>query len=143
MEGRSYTHDKDWRLIMNDIHQYPLISIMILVYEVEKYVKKCIESVINQSYENMEIIIICRDSEDRCMQICKDYAMSDSRIVVIEQIEKGRGSARNIGLDNANGDYYVFLDGDDWMDINFVKIMYENLIHNNVDIKRGSRYEKI
>lgn len=93
-----------------------LISVIVPVYNIEKYVAKCIESAISQTYKNIEIILIDDGSEDLSGKICDDYATRDSRIRVIHQRNQGLAEVRNVGLRMANGEYVQFIDGDDWID---------------------------
>jgi glycosyltransferase involved in cell wall biosynthesis len=112
----------------------PKISIIVPVYNVEKYLHKCIDSILNQSYENLEIILVDDESPDNCAQICDNYKEKDDSIVVIHQKNKGISGARNSGLEIATGDYVAFLDSDDWVQPD----MYENLVNlslaHNLDI---------
>ena len=93
-----------------------LISVIIPVYKVEKYLNKCIESVVKQTYKNIEIIIIDDGSPDMCPEMCDEWARKDARIKVIHQQNKGLSSARNIGIKKAIGDYILFVDSDDYID---------------------------
>lgn len=102
------------------------ISIIIPVYGVEKYIKQCLESVINQSYKNLEIIIINDGTEDDSMKIVEKY-LSDKRIKVINKENGGLSSARNIGMINSTGEYIYFLDSDDWIENNTIKKLVENV----------------
>ena len=111
----------------------PLISIIIPVYKVEKYLKRCVDSVIKQTYKNLEIILIDDGSPDNCPKICDDYSKKDKRIEVIHKKNGGVSAARNKGLKLSNGDYIVFVDSDDWLEYNFVEEMLTNLRKNKVD----------
>ena len=111
----------------------PLISVIIPVYKVEKYLKRCIDSVINQTYKNLEIILVDDGSPDNCPKICDDYSKKDKRIKVIHKKNGGVSAARNKGLKLSNGDYIVFVDSDDWLEYNFVEEMLTNLRKNKVD----------
>ncbi|QIU93774.1 glycosyltransferase family 2 protein [Bacteroides faecium] len=94
----------------------PLISVIIPVYNVEQYLHQCLESVIGQTYKNLEIILIDDGSTDNSPRICDDFAAKDKRIVVIHQHNAGLSSARNVGLDMMTGDYVSFVDSDDWIE---------------------------
>lgn len=96
----------------------PIISVIIPVYKVEKYLHKCVSSVMSQSYKNLEIILIDDGSPDNCPKLCDDFALMDSRIKVIHKTNGGLSSARNAGLDIATGDYIAFVDSDDWVENN-------------------------
>ena len=95
-----------------------LISVIIPVYNVESYLRECVESVINQTYENLEIILVDDGSTDSSGEICDEYLDKDSRITVIHQKNGGLSAARNAGLDACEGDYVYFLDSDDYIDSN-------------------------
>lgn len=93
-----------------------LISVVVPVYNVEKYIKKCLDSIINQTYKNLEIICVYDDSKDSTVEIAKTYAKKDSRIKLIKNEGIFLGGARNTGIKNASGEYVVFVDGDDWLE---------------------------
>lgn len=92
----------------------PLISIIIPIYKVERYLNDCIDSIVHQTYKNLEIILVDDGSPDNCPSICDDYAQTDSRIKVLHKNNEGLSAARNDGLDMAKGKYVVFLDSDDY-----------------------------
>lgn len=110
-----------------------LISVIIPIYKVEKYLNKCIESVINQTYANLEIILVNDGSPDNSGKICEQYALIDKRIKVIHKENGGVSSARNIGLDNANGQYVTFIDADDFVENNYCESLINTLKSKNVD----------
>ncbi|MCQ2361421.1 MAG: glycosyltransferase family 2 protein [Acidaminococcaceae bacterium] len=93
-----------------------LVSVIIPVYKVEKYLRCCVDSVLNSTYQDLEIILVDDGSPDRCPQICDEYAERDMRIKVIHKENGGLSSARNAGLDIAKGDFIMFVDSDDWID---------------------------
>lgn len=111
------------------------ISVIIPVYNVEKYLSKCLDSIINQTFNDIEIICVDDCSTDNSLQILNDYANKDSRIKVI-RLDKNRrqGGARNAGLDVATGKYITFIDSDDYVDSNYCEILYNNMIENDVDL---------
>ncbi|WP_455485182.1 glycosyltransferase family 2 protein [Gemella sp.] len=111
-----------------------LISIIIPVYNVEKYIEQCLNSIKVQSYENFEVIIVNDDSQDNTESICKKIAQSDARFRYFSKENGGVSSARNFGLDNANGHYITFIDGDDWVDPNHLEILIKSITENNSDI---------
>ncbi|MSN96321.1 glycosyltransferase family 2 protein [Campylobacter sp. FMV-PI01] len=111
-----------------------LISIIIPVYNVEKYLKKCLDSVINQTYENLEIILVDDGSSDQSPKICDEYAQKDSRIKVIHQKNYGQAHARNRALDIMQGDWVVFIDSDDFVSIYYVENLYNLAKKYGVDI---------
>ena len=93
-----------------------LITIIVPVYNVEKYLSRCINSLINQTYQNLEIILVDDGSPDNSGHICDEYAAKDSRIKVIHKVNGGLSDARNVALDETNGDYVLFVDSDDWIE---------------------------
>lgn len=111
-----------------------LISIIIPVYNVQDYVEKCIKSVIKQTYENLEIIIVNDGSTDKSGEICKKYEKIDNRIKIIEKENGGVSSARNIGLKIAKGKYIGFVDPDDYIDKDMYELLYDNIKKYNADI---------
>ncbi|MBQ8782302.1 MAG: glycosyltransferase family 2 protein [Clostridia bacterium] len=98
-----------------------LVSIVLPIYNVEKYLPKCIESVLGQTYKNIEIICVNDGSPDGSEKIVSDYMKKDSRITLINQKNQGLSGARNTGIENANGEYIIFLDSDDWLDTETVE----------------------
>lgn len=111
------------------MNSYDLISVIIPVYKVEKYLDRCVNSVINQTYKNLEIILVDDDSPDNCPRLCDEWAKKDSRIKVFHIENKGVSNARNIGMENATGDYIGFVDSDDYIE----KDMFESLINDMAD----------
>lgn len=111
-----------------------LISIIVPVYNTENYLTKCLDSIINQTYKNLEIILIDDGSTDNSGKICDKYAKRDKRIVVIHKTNGGVSSARNLGLKIANGSYIGFVDADDWIADDMYEILYVNLKKFNADI---------
>lgn len=111
-----------------------LISIIIPIYNVEKYLKQCLDSIINQSYKNLEILLIDDGSTDKCPEICDAYALKDKRIKVIHQENKGISSARNMGLKIASGSYIAFVDSDDWLALNCYETVLAHAIKTDADI---------
>lgn len=120
-----------------------LISVIIPIYNVEKYLNKCIDSIINQTYINIEIILINDGSTDNCGDICEEYKKMDNRIVVIHSKNKGVSSARNIGLEISKGKYILFVDSDDWLERDMIKELYNNLIKTKSQISICNYYEII
>ena len=112
-----------------------LISIIVPVYNAEKYISKCIESLISQTYTKLEIILINDGSTDLSGNVCDEYSKKDSRIKVIHIENSGVSKARNVGINNANGDWIVFVDADDWLEANFCEKLYDATMSNKeVDI---------
>lgn len=111
-----------------------LISIVIPVYNVEPYLNKCLESIINQTYNNLEIIIIDDGSTDNSGKICDSYAKIDQRIKVIHKSNEGQSKARNIGIEMAKGNFIGFVDSDDYIKTNMFEILFKNIKEYNADI---------
>lgn len=112
----------------------PLISIIVPVYEVEPYIRKCLDSIVNQTYKNLEIILIDDGSPDRCGAICEEYAKKDTRIIVVHQENQGLAVARNTGLALATGDYIQFIDSDDWIEKDACAVTLHLAIEHQADI---------
>lgn len=111
-----------------------LISIIIPVYKVEIYLEKCIQSVINQTYENLQIILVDDGSPDNCGKICDEYAQKDHRIEVIHKSNGGLSDARNKGLEIAKGEYIGFVDSDDYIEADMYEVLYNLLKQYNADV---------
>lgn len=116
----------------------PLISIIVPVYNVEKYLEKCINSLIEQTYKNLEIILIDDGSLDKSPDICDKWGEKDKRIKIIHKNNGGLSEARNVGIDNAKGEYISFVDSDDWIDTNFINYLYKQLELYNADISASA-----
>lgn len=115
----------------------PLISIIVPVYNVEKYIRRCVDSLINQTYKNLEIILIDDGSPDNSGAICDEYAKLDNRVKVIHKENGGVSSARNAGLDSASGEYIGFMDSDDYITPDMYEVLYNNMVDNDADISMG------
>ena len=102
----------------------PLVSVIVPVYNVENYIRKCIDSIIIQTYQNLEILLIDDGTPDTSGQICEDYAKRDSRIRVFHKENGGLSDARNFGIDHATGDYLTFIDSDDYIDEDYIEFLY-------------------
>lgn len=111
-----------------------LISVVVPIYKVEKYLVKCIDSIIEQSYRNIELILVDDGSPDSCPQICEEYRKKDSRIKVIHKQNGGLSDARNAGMEIATGEWITFIDSDDYVGINFLKELYSSAINTKADI---------
>lgn len=115
-----------------------LISIVLPIYNVEKYIEKCMDSVLNQTYKNIEVILVDDGSPDRCPKICEEYAKKDNRIKVVHKENGGLSDARNAGIKVANGEYITFIDSDDYVDEDYVEFLYNNIEKTNADIAIGA-----
>ncbi|HAR1533279.1 TPA: glycosyltransferase family 2 protein, partial [Enterococcus faecium] len=118
-----------------------LISVIIPVYNVEKYVGSCLESVCNQTYKNLDIIIVDDGSKDSSNKICEDYALKDSRIRIIHKNNAGLGLARNTGLEHVKGKYVAFIDSDDFVAANYIEAMLNGIKRSNADTCYAGYYE--
>ena len=116
------------------------ITIIVPVYNVEHYLDKCLDSLINQTYKNLEIIVINDGSIDNSGIICQEYAQKDNRIVYIEKENGGQSEARNMGLDRMTGSYVTFVDSDDWIELDYVEILYKKITEYQADIAVGNYY---
>lgn len=115
------------------------VTIIVPVYNVEKYIANCIESIIKQKYHNIEIVLVDDGSTDKSGKICDEYSKKDERIKVIHKKNNGVSSARNSGIDNATGDYICFVDGDDYVREDYVEYMYNLIKKENADISLCNR----
>lgn len=111
-----------------------MISIIIPIYNVEKYLSQCLDSVINQTYKDLEIICVNDGSPDNSLKILEEYRKKDERIKIINQENQGLAGARNTGIDNAQGEFVFFLDSDDWLPLNAIELLYNKQKKENADI---------
>lgn len=121
-----------------------LISIVVPVYKVEKYLKRCIDSILAQTYQNFEIILIDDESPDNCPQICDEYAKKYQNITVIHQKNQSPGAseARNTGIELSKGKYIIFIDSDDYVHKSMIEILFNSLMDNNLRMSMCS-YKKV
>ena len=125
------------------MNEQPLISIIVPVYNTEMYLDKCVTSLINQTYRNIEIILVDDGSTDNSGKMCDSYAQKDNRIKVIHQTNAEVGAARNVGLKNVSGQYIGFVDSDDYVEHDMYEVLLKTLLQNNVSIVSCSYfYEK-
>ncbi|WP_279155107.1 glycosyltransferase family 2 protein [Thomasclavelia cocleata] len=114
------------------------ISVVVPVYKVEKYIDRCITSILNQTYNDFELVLVDDGSPDNCGKICDEYAKKDTRIHVIHQENRGLSAARNAGIDwsfkNSNSQWITFIDSDDWIDTRFLEELYNAAVQLNVNI---------
>ena len=111
-----------------------MISIIVPVYNVEDYIDKCLRSIVNQTYKDIEIILINDGSTDSSGDICLKWQEADNRIIYIKKKNEGQGAARNLGVKIAKGDYLTFVDADDWIEENAIACLYESEKKSNADI---------
>jgi glycosyltransferase involved in cell wall biosynthesis len=112
----------------------PTISVIVPVYNVEQYLRKCLDSILNQTFTDFELLLINDGSPDTSGQICDEYALKDSRIRVFHKENEGVSATREFGVINALGDYIQFIDSDDWIECNMFDEMYHTAIRTNADI---------
>ena len=116
------------------------VSVVVPIYKVERYLGNCIESLIGQTLKDIEIILVDDGSPDNCPSICDEYAAKDGRIKVIHKPNGGVSAARNDGLKAATGEYIIFCDSDDWMELDAFEVLYEAATTNDSDIAIGDVY---
>lgn len=116
------------------------VSIVVPIYNVEKYLKRCIESILNQTYTNLEIILVDDGSPDNCGKISDQYMEMDSRIKALHKTNGGLSDARNYGMQYVTGEYTIFVDSDDWLDRNMIKEMVNNSHKFNTDVVQTAFY---
>ena len=126
---------------LREMEREPLISVIIPVYGVEKYIRECLDSVIRQTYRNLEIIVINDGTKDRSAEIAKEYAKLDPRIKVYDFANGGLSVARNRGLNLSTGSYIAFLDSDDWLMPNMYEELMTSIIEHNADFVKCSVIE--
>lgn len=110
------------------------VTVVVPIYNVQSYLNRCIESIVNQTYKNLEILLIDDGSPDNCPQLCDEWAKKDSRIKVIHKKNEGLGMARNTGIDNATGEYICFIDSDDYIDLNMIEKTQSSIKKYDSDI---------
>ena len=106
---------------------HPLVSVIVPVYRVENYLRTCIDSILAQTYSDLEVILVDDGSPDGCPAICDEYAKQDARVRVIHQKNAGLSAARNAGLDLCQGEYITFIDSDDFVHPRFVELLLKCL----------------
>ena len=121
------------------MNKQPLISVIVPIYGIERYVGICIESIVNQTYKNLEIILVDDGSPDRCGEICDLYAKKDPRITVIHKTNGGLVSARKAGIRIATGDYSTYVDGDDWIEKDYYQSLVKKINNADVVVSRHKR----
>ncbi len=119
---------------MGTLEEKPLISVIVPVYNAEKYLKQCVESILNQTYQNIELILIDDGSTDNSLDICNRYKKADNRVKVITQKNAGAAAARNAGLAVCKGDYLGFVDSDDYIDNDMYDILYDACKRSELDV---------
>lgn len=123
---------------MGTVDKKPLISVIVPVYKVEQYLRVCVDSILDQTYTNLEIILVDDGSPDNCPVMCDEYAAKDSRVKVIHKANGGLSDARNVGLSVINGEYLMFVDSDDILPLDAVKILYTLALKYDSELVIGS-----
>ncbi|WP_233713700.1 glycosyltransferase family 2 protein [Lederbergia citri] len=118
----------------------PLVSVVVPIYKVEKYIHRCIESILEQTYSNLEIILVNDGSPDHCGQIIDEYAEKDHRIKVVHKKNGGLSDARNKGMEYVTGDFTLFVDSDDWIERNMIKVLIQISIDHQADVVQSAFY---
>lgn len=119
-----------------------MISVVVPIYKVEKYLEECITSILNQTYKNLEVILVNDGSPDKCGEICEKYKKIDDRVIVIHQSNRGLSNARNTGIRQSKGKYICFVDSDDYIEKDFLEVLHKEAENDNLDITCGS-YTKL
>ncbi|AEH50340.1 glycosyltransferase family 2 protein [Pseudothermotoga thermarum] len=112
----------------------PLVSIVVPVFNTEKYLKKCVDSLLNQTYKNIEVLLVNDGSTDNSGKICDEYALIDPRVRVFHIQNSGAGVARNVGIKNAKGEYITFVDSDDWVSEKYIETLLGLILKEDADI---------
>lgn len=116
------------------------VSVVVPVYNVEEYLEECIDSILNQTYPNIELILVDDGSVDKSGYICDQYALADDRIHVVHKKNSGVSESRNTGISVASGEFICFVDSDDWIDSNMIECFLNLLLSNQADICISSHY---
>ena len=119
---------------MQSLTKDPLISVIIPIYNVEKYLERCLNSVVKQSYSNLEIILVDDGSTDNSLSICQLYESKDERVRVYTKKNGGLSDARNYGIHNSKGQFVALVDSDDWISEDYVQVLYDLLVKYNADV---------
>ena len=114
-----------------------MISIVVPVYNVEKYLHKCVDSILNQTFQDFELILVNDGSTDGSATICETYAATNEKVRVIHKKNGGLSDARNVGIANAIGEYVTYIDSDDYISKEYLEVLQQLLISNNADIAVG------
>ena len=117
-----------------------MISVIIPIYNVAQYLSQCMKSILSQSYNDLEIILVDDGSADECPRLCDEYEAGDARVRVIHKKNGGLSDARNAGMRIAKGEWIYFVDSDDWLDINAIQKLYQFAVDNHCDVVQGGLY---
>lgn len=115
----------------------PLISVIVPIYKVEPYLRQCLDSILAQTYKNIEVIMVDDGSPDNCGAICDEYAEKYSNFIAVHKENAGLGMARNTGMEYMTGEYVMFMDSDDYLDSDLIEILYNAIEKNGVDVSKS------
>lgn len=118
----------------------PAVSVIVPIYKVERYLEECVDSIRNQTMDNIEIILVDDGSPDACPEMCDRFAAEDNRICVLHQTNSGVSAARNSGIKMARGEWLMFVDGDDWLERNAIEVLYQKNKEWDCDVITGARF---
>ena len=118
------------------------LSIIVPIYNVDKYLERCIQSILNQKYSNFELILINDGSTDNSINIFNKYVANNKNIILIDKLNEGVSIARNVGLEKASGEYVTFVDADDYVDESIYEIAFNNIEQDNLDIVEFGLYHE-
>lgn len=119
----------------------PTISVIVPVYKVEPYIRKCVDSILGQTFSDIQVILVDDGSPDQCGKICDEYAKQDNRVEVIHKENGGLSDARNAGIPYAKGEYIIFLDSDDYIENDMFEYMYTRIKDSGADMATCGLYE--
>lgn len=118
----------------------PKVSVVVPVYKVEKYINRCVDSILNQTYSNLEVILVNDGSPDECGKIINSYEQKDSRVIALHKANGGLSDARNFGMHYVTGEFTVFVDSDDWLDPYMIQRMIDTSLHYGADVVQSTFY---
>ncbi|MEG0408884.1 MAG: glycosyltransferase family 2 protein [Bacilli bacterium] len=118
-----------------------LISVIVPIYNVDNFLRQCLNSIVNQTYKNLEIILVDDGSTDTSLKICLEYQLRDKRILVFSKRNGGQSAARNIGLDIAKGDYIIFVDSDDWCELDCIQYLFDKCVNDELNYASVTGYD--
>ncbi len=116
------------------------VSIIVIIYKIDMFLRECLESIVNQTYKDIEIILVACKGDEKCLDICNEYANKDNRIKLIVDEPKGTAVARNQGLDAVTGDYIAFIDGDDYVETDMIETMMNGVTKYGADVSVVGKY---
>ena len=134
-------YQKEKEKILSQIEEYEkgeLISIIVPIYNVESYLRQCLDSILSQSYQNFECLLVNDGSPDNSADICREYVEKDYRFRYFEKENGGLSSARNVGIENSRGTYITFVDSDDWLDPNYLEVLHSKIVEYDTDFVIGA-----